>query len=242
MSSNQLLAGRRILVADDEPFNLTIVVRMMRALGAEAVIAASHGGQAMGALGDELTAPDFAILDFNMPEINGLDILKQVRTGATAMRRDLPILMLTGSSDFALVGAAMALDVDAFILKPVSQAGMATRLEKLMRVPNDCKAAEDYAKVDVATVGQKLGSHKPVGLTMTKVPTKKAMPQGVPARIDALRPGAVLAEDIRSPSGELLLGPATVLTDRLIRRLQELQSVLKIDQVQIFPAGGKTAE
>jgi CheY-like chemotaxis protein len=158
------------------------------------------------------------------------------------MRRDLPILMLTGSSDFALVGAAMALDVDAFILKPVSQAGMAQRLEKLMRLPNDCKAAEDYAKVDTASVGQKLGSHKPVGLTMTKVPTRKATAQGVPIRIDTLRPGAVLAEDIRSPSGELLLGPATVLTDRLIRRLQELQSVLKIDQVHIFPPGGKTAE
>lgn len=231
-----ILEGRRVLVADDEPFNLSIVSRMMRELGCskDDLLTATNGAQVLAALDGTPPVPTLVVLDFNMPSGNGLQILKMVRTGKTAMPRDLRILMLTGSSDFGLVGAAMALEVDAFIIKPVSLAAMNGRLEKVLGPRNDLKSAAEYEAIDVEAVSQRLLSRKPVGLARPKTEAKKTA-NGMAIRIDAVKPGAILSEDVRSPTGELLLGKATQLTERLIRRLVEIQPMLKIDHIYIFP-------
>ena len=55
---------------------------------------------------------------------------------------------------------------------------------------------------------------------------KKAAEQqahvGIKLRLDHLNPGVVLSEDIRAPTGELLIATGVPLTERLIRRLMEL--------------------
>jgi CheY-like chemotaxis protein len=233
-SERKLLDGRRVLVADDEPFNLSIVSRMMREMGCQDVVTAANGGMAIGALDGVGKNFDVAVVDFNMPGFNGLQILKQLRLGALPVPRDLKVVMLTGSSDFGLVGAAMSLDVDAFIVKPVSLQAMAARLEKAFGQHTEIKAPEDYAKIDIDAVSQRLLSRKPVGLVKPKAPPKKTT-NGILVRLDAVKPGAILSEDVRSPGGDLLLGKATLLTERLIRRLQELQTALKLDHVYVFP-------
>lgn len=231
---SKILEGRRVLVADDEPFNLSIVMRMMRDLGCQDLISASSGSEALRTFDGIGKPTDIAVLDFNMPGANGLQILKQLRTGMLPVARETHVLMLTGSSDFGLVGAAMALDVDAFIIKPVSQQAMSSRLEKVLGQKTEIKSKDDYAKIDIDAVTQRLLSRKPVGLARAKTEVKKAA-NGLPVRLEAVKPGAILSEDVRSPNGELLLGKATMLTDRLIRRLIELQSMLKLDQIYVFP-------
>lgn len=233
-TERKLLDGRRVLVADDEPFNLSIVSRMMRELGCQDVVTAASGSHAIGALDGVGKGFDVAILDFNMPGLNGLQILKQLRLGELPVPRELKMVMLTGSSDFGLVGAAMSLDVDAFIVKPVSLQAMAARLEKAFGQRTEVKAPADYAKIDIDAVSQRLLSRKPVGLAKPKA-APKASHTGIPVRLDSVKAGAILSEDVRSPSGDLLLGKATQLTERLIRRLQELQSALKLDHVYVFP-------
>ena len=233
-SDRKILEGRRVVVADDEPFNLSIVIRMMRELGCQNIVSAATGGDALQAF-DGIGKPvDVAVLDFNMPGANGLQILKQIRTGALPVKRETHVLMLTGSSDFGLVGAAMALDVDAFIIKPVSLQAMAGRLEKILGQRPEIKDKDDYQRIDIEAVSQRLLSRKPVGLARAKTEVKKAA-NGMPVRLDAVKPGAILSEDVRSPNGELLLGKATMLTDRLIRRLIELQSMLKLEHIHVFP-------
>lgn len=234
-TERKLLDGRRVLVADDEPFNLSIVSRMMRELGCQEVVTAPSGNHALGALDGVGKGFDVAVLDFNMPGSNGLQILKQLRLGELPAPRDQKVVMLTGSSDFGLVGVAMSLDVDAFIVKPVSLQAMAARLEKLFGQRTEVKAPADYAKIDIDAVSQRLLSRKPVGLAKPKAEPQKASHNGIPVRLGAVKPGAVLAEDVRSPGGDLLLGKDTQLTERLIRRLQELQSALKLEHVYVFP-------
>jgi CheY-like chemotaxis protein len=235
-NEHKLLDGRKVLVADDEPFNLSIIARMMRELGCQELITAGTGGEALRAFDTGGKPLDLAVLDFNMPVANGLQILKRLRTGDLPAPRDTRLLMLTGSADFSLVGAAMALDVDAFVVKPVSLQAMATRLEKALGQRPDFKEPEHYARIDIDTISQRLLSRKPVGLAKTPAPAKKTGLSGIPVRLDAVKPGAVLAEEVRSPSGELLLGAATQLTERLIRRLQELQTALKLEHVYVFPS------
>lgn len=241
MAATKILEGRKVLVADDEPFNLSIIVRMMRELGCQDIASAATGADALLGL-DGIGKPvDVVLLDFNMPGANGLEILKRLRTGALPVPRELHVLMLTGSSDFGLVGAAMALDVDAFIIKPVSQQAMAGRLEKVLGQKPELKSREDYARIDIDAVSQRLLSRKPVGLARARTEVKKSA-TGLPVRLDAVKPGAILSEDVRSPNGELLLGKATMLTERLIRRLTELQTVLKLEHIYVFPpASGDNA-
>jgi YesN/AraC family two-component response regulator len=232
-SDRKILDGRRVIVADDEPFNLSIIIRMMRELGCQDILSAATGGEALQKITGD-SSVDMAVLDFNMPIANGLQILKQIRTGALSVRRETHVLMLTGSSDFGLVGAAMALDVDAFIIKPVSLQAMAGRLEKVFGQRAELKDKADYERIDIEAVSQRLLSRKPVGLARPKTELKKAV-TGIPVRLDAVKPGAILSEDVRSPNGELLLGKATMLTERLIRRLVELQTMLKLEYVYVFP-------
>jgi len=231
----KLLEGRKVLVADDEPFNLSIVVRMMRELGCRDLVQAVSGSTALRALDDPTVAPHLAILDFNMPDFNGLQILKRLRLGELPVARETKLVMLTGSSDFGLVGAAMALDVDAFVVKPVSLQAMAARLDKVLNQRSELKEPADYAKIDIDGVTKRLLSRKPVGLAKPSTPVKKTGPNGIPVRLDAVKPGAILSEDVRGPAGELLIGKATQLSERLIRRLQELQAVLKLEYIYVFP-------
>ena len=237
LNERKVLEGRKVLVADDEPFNLSIVSRMMRELGCLDVWTAASGSEALQYLDGFRAPPDVAVLDFNMPGRNGLQILKQVRIGDLPMPRDLRVMMLTGSSDFGLVGAAMALDVDAFIIKPVSLQGMAARLDKVLHGSQDIKAKPDYMKIDIDAVSQRLLSRKPVGLAKTKPQEKKAGPSGIPTRLEFAKPGMILSEEVRSPTGELLLGKATMLNERLIRRLTELKDAIRLDHLYVFPPG-----
>ncbi len=241
MNERKVLDGRKVLVADDEPFNLSIVVRMMRELGCVELMSAASGAEALAWMDGSRGVPDVVLLDFNMPGSNGLQILKQVRTGKLPIPRDLRIMMLTGSSDFGLVGAAMALDVDAFIIKPVSLQGMNQRLEKVFSARQEIKGVPDYEKIDIEAVSQRLLSRKPVGLAKSKQQEKKTGPTGIPTRIEFAKPGMILSEEVRSPTGELLLGKATMLNERLIRRLTELKEAIKLDYLYVFPPSSAPA-
>ena len=231
----ELLSTMKVLVADDEPFSLSIVVRMVRDLGAAEIMQASNGFQALDVLNVVKLGLAFAVIDFNMPEQNGLQVLKLIRTGKTGCPRDLKVLMLTGNSDFGLVGAAMALDVDAFIIKPISVSALSQRLTKVLPENRELKSIEHYETVNIDEVAKRLLSRKPIGTQKPKADPKKPEPFGLKKRTELLQPGAVLSEEIRSPQGELLLGKATVLTDRLIRRLNELKGAINLEYVYIFP-------
>jgi CheY-like chemotaxis protein len=232
---NSLLSDRRLLVADDEQFSLFFVVRMLRELGCTSIGQAANGAEALQHLQAGKADLQLVILDFNMPEANGLQVLKLIRTGKAGVPRDIDVLMLTGNSDFALVGAAMALDVDAFLIKPVSLVTLTARLEKILSETRDIKPADVYEGVDVATIGDRLLSHKPVGKPRPRSDKQKApLPNGIRVRLDTVEAGAVLSEHIRGPGGELLIGAATVLTERLLLRLQELQDATKIEYIYIF--------
>jgi YesN/AraC family two-component response regulator len=229
------LSDRKLLVADDEQFSLFFVIRILKDLGFTSISQAANGAEALKLLEGGPDAPSLVILDFNMPEANGLQVLRQIRTGKTGVPRDIDVLMLTGNSDFALVGAAMALDVDAFIVKPVSQATLSSRLEKIRSETRDLKSSDVYESVDIDSIGKRLLSNKPVGKPRPKSETRKtAVPKGIPMKLEDVPVGAVLAEHIRGPGGELLIGAATVLTDRLLRRLKELEGAVTFEYVYVF--------
>jgi len=130
------LTGYSILIVDDVAFSRDTVSRLLNTMGTPRLYTAEDGEEALQILESQ---PDisFVISDFNMPRMNGLEFLKAVRVGRGSVDRTLPFAMLTGYSDRHLVEMALALDVNAFLIKPVSKATLSKRLDNMIGVPDD---------------------------------------------------------------------------------------------------------
>ena len=146
------LSGQTVLVADDVTYSRSIVRWLLRDFGDPKVHQAANGKEALGYLSFGV---DVVISDFNMPKMQGLELLKAVRTGQHDIDRATPFAMLTAYSDEHLVDLALALDVNAFLIKPVSKQALATRLEGMLQQSKSgewLKSAEEYGDIDVAWV------------------------------------------------------------------------------------------
>lgn len=103
----------RILIADDDE----MTVEVARA-------ALSTHGHIVGSLPDgknvrdvvETKRPDLLVLDCAMPEVGGIDVLRQIRTSANAYK--LPILMLTGRRGAVDEEIAYRAGADDYLTKP----------------------------------------------------------------------------------------------------------------------------
>lgn len=126
------LADYSILLVDDVPFVRETVTRLLKGMGGPTVHQADDGAKALTLLKSGKSM-DFVIADFNMPVFNGLQLLKAVRTGDAGVDRAFPFAILTGFSDKHLVDMALALDVNAFLLKPVSKKALSQRLHKMLK-------------------------------------------------------------------------------------------------------------
>lgn len=145
------LSNYTVLLVDDVTFSRQVVTKMLLDLRVHEVRHAEDGNEALDILNDEGDV-DFIISDFHMPDFNGLQLLKAVRSGKTPVRRDLPFAMLTGYSDRYLVDMALALDVNAFLTKPVSKKTLSARLEKMLikfGTDSEIKAPEVYGAVTI---------------------------------------------------------------------------------------------
>lgn len=233
MTEKLLLTGKRVLIADDDAFSLKIVTQMIEKLGCPLPEVVGDGDMAELAF-KERGPFDVAILDFRMPGRNGLEILRAVRMGDSAAPREQRLMMLTGSGDYGLLGAAMALDVDAFVVKPITFQQMAERLRGIFKQWGELKTPHKYSEVDVDEVTRRLNATLPSG---PKVPAPpKQEPRGVQTKLENTRPGMVLAEDICGPQNQLVLATGVRLSQRLINRLVEVKKVLDVTEIWVEKA------
>jgi DNA-binding response OmpR family regulator len=75
--------------------------------------------------------PDLMILDINMPEVSGLDMVEFLRRRAAT--KDLPIVMLSSEATDIIVDQALQLGADSYVMKPVTL----EELEKAMAAAFD---------------------------------------------------------------------------------------------------------
>lgn len=124
-----LLAGRRILVADDSPFNRMAVAAYLQHVGAT-VVEAPHGPAVLAQL-PTCDAWDAILMDINMPGMNGLETTHAIRSSGMAWR-GVPIIALTAHSDEETIRAAHEAGMNDFITKPVDSAILYAKLIQLV--------------------------------------------------------------------------------------------------------------
>lgn len=115
----------RILVADDDADLLALIGFTLNQAGFE-VLSAHDGAGALRAFDD--AAPDFVLLDVNMPEPNGLEVCREIRG-----RSAVPIMMLTVRDQEDDLLAAFDSGADDYVCKPFSPRALLARVRALAR-------------------------------------------------------------------------------------------------------------
>jgi DNA-binding response OmpR family regulator len=114
----------RVLVADDEPAIRWLISRVLTSNGYE-VIEAADGQAAVDALDQH---PDLIVLDLIMPDLDGMQVLKEVRR-----RGDTPVILLTALSTEADRIGGLDHGADDYLIKPFSLGEFEARVRALLR-------------------------------------------------------------------------------------------------------------
>ena len=103
------------IVDDDEEMSRAIGL-MLKLLDCD--VTAFHNVRSAAQLFASGRKPDLLILDINMPEVTGLDMVEFLRRRPES--KDLPIVMLSSEAADSMVDRAMNLGADSYVMKPVT--------------------------------------------------------------------------------------------------------------------------
>ncbi len=117
------LSEKRILVVDDVPANLDILVNVLG--GLYQVSAATNGIQALEAIGKE--KPDLVILDILMPRMDGYEVCKRIKKDPGL--KDIPVLFVTSLSREGDETRGFELGAVDYIIKPFSPSVVSARVK-----------------------------------------------------------------------------------------------------------------
>jgi two-component system, OmpR family, response regulator MprA len=120
------MTSQHILVVDDDPAVLRMLVRTLAAEGHE-VESAPDGGAALAAV--ERRAPDAVVLDVAMPGMDGLAVCRRLRAAGLAA----PILLLTARDAVADRVAGLEAGADDYLVKPFAVEELLARLAAIAR-------------------------------------------------------------------------------------------------------------
>lgn len=144
------LSQMNFIVADDDEGLVEIVSAALRTFGAGGAKKCFSGTAVIEALSDPAVRYHCIISDYSMAPITGLDLLQGVRMGRyDRVPRELPFVMMTVSGKEEVVKAAMALDVSAYLMKPINQANLNKAINRAISKLTMIKDPEVYAAVKV---------------------------------------------------------------------------------------------
>ena len=137
-----LIQQLAVLVVDDNAFMRKLVRGMLANLGAKTVFEASDGIDALELI--RTAAPDVVILDWEMPLLNGPELVRIVRSPGVFPMPDIPIIMLTGHGDRRRILQGVKLGVNEVLCKPVSAKALFDRLISILLKPRASVRLGDY--------------------------------------------------------------------------------------------------
>ncbi|MFZ4657096.1 MAG: response regulator [Caldilineaceae bacterium] len=114
----------KILIVDDEPFNVDTLEQELDDLG-YATVSAANGKQALTQVAAE--EPDLILLDIMMPEMDGFQVLSHLK--AEAAWRDIPVIVISAMTDLGSVVKGIKLGAEDYLAKPFNEVLLRARLE-----------------------------------------------------------------------------------------------------------------
>lgn len=123
----------KIMLVEDSIEDATFTKKILKFnnLSKDLVLATS-GQEAMDALerlGKEGNCPDLILLDINLPDISGIDLLTRIKKDARF--RNVPVVILTGSNEDEDIQKSYDLGASSYLVKPISNDALMLVVEKL---------------------------------------------------------------------------------------------------------------
>lgn len=120
-------AAIRVMVVDDQTSMRAMIRRTLQDLGFKDIRDKAGPVEALAAIRTDRV--HLIISDYNMPDMDGLQFLEEVRNDAVIGKT--VFIMLTGSADRQIVQKAAALGVNNYVVKPFSAAALKEKIERV---------------------------------------------------------------------------------------------------------------
>ncbi|GMT42116.1 MAG: response regulator [bacterium] len=127
---SELDTNLRVLIIDDFATMRKIEKNILGQLGIKNVDEADDGTTALPKL--KANKYDVVLLDWNMPNMTGLDVLKAMRSEDNT--KDLPVIMVTAEALKDNIVAAAQAGVNDYVVKPFTAATLEEKLKKVLKV------------------------------------------------------------------------------------------------------------
>ncbi|MDY6820655.1 MAG: response regulator [Deferribacterota bacterium] len=124
-----------ILVVDDSLTMRRIIKNTLQKLGFKNFLEGSNGVEALDVMGKSDEQIDLIILDWNMPEMDGLEYLKAIRSSDEY--KNIPVLMVTTEAAKEDILTALKHGVNNYIVKPFTPDTLKTKVFKLLGLKDE---------------------------------------------------------------------------------------------------------
>lgn len=126
----EMIRAASVLIADRSQFARRLTRNMLVSLGVRSVLDVADGPSALEAV--SYNKPDALIIDWELPILSGIDVIRSIRSPGTFVYPDIPILMLTMHVERRHVVKALAYGANEFLAKPTSTLALRDRLISLL--------------------------------------------------------------------------------------------------------------
>jgi len=133
-----------IMMVDDEPTTLDVIEMLLRAEGYQRFVRATEGSRTLELLAHE--RPDVLLLNLRMPGVSGLDILRSI--GVDETLRNIPVILVTSSTDFETRRTALAHGAADFLAKPVDASELSLRIRRTLAASTVEESAPLVSRLD----------------------------------------------------------------------------------------------
>ena len=116
----------KALVIDDSKTARMMIIRILKEIGGWEIYEAGHGREALARL-QESGPVDLACVDWNMPEMNGYEFIKEVRK--IKSHGAMWIMMVTTETEMEQMVKAMAAGANEYMMKPFTKEGILEKLQ-----------------------------------------------------------------------------------------------------------------
>ena len=147
------MAKQQILVVEDERDIVEVLEFSLRQAGYEAAVA-RDGDQARARLAQRV--PDLVLLDVMLPDVQGTDLCKLLKT--TPRTANVPVLMLTARGEEIDRVLAFELGVDDFVTKPFSVRELVLRIKAVLR--RHAAGQGDAPRVELGPIALDVDAHR----------------------------------------------------------------------------------
>jgi two-component system chemotaxis response regulator CheY len=158
-----LMQRIKVLVVEDEPYTRKVIRTLLTSIGVKHVIEASEGAEGLAAV--RANVPDIVLLDWDMPNVDGAEFMRTVRSPATFPHPDVPVIMLTAHGEKSRVVQAVQLGVHEYLVKPVSSQALLARIVVVLAKPRPIVQVGTYYGPEP----RKISSYKPNDASLERI-------------------------------------------------------------------------